>query len=110
MTERFHLIDLKRQPKSERCDLGTGADNDQNNSEYPNLSSELLAILQQQRHRDEGRQLRRSGNVTIAPGEVAAPDRVFGIESYAAQEQQECSEHISLDLPNTRSGAATSPG
>src|SRR5437867_7959300 len=98
MTERFHLIDLKRQPKREGCDLGTGAENDQNNSEYPNRFPELHAIPQQQRHRNEGRQFGCSGNITIAPGEVATPDRIFRRKSYVALAQQECGEHISADL------------
>src|SRR5207248_8526668 len=96
MTESFHLINLERQPKSERCDLDTRADNDQNNSEYPNRFPELRAIPQQQRHRNEARQFGCSGNITIPPGEVATPDGIFRIKSYVAQKQQECREHISL--------------
>ena len=67
MPQRFHLINLQRQPEHQRRELNDEADADQSDPRGPHPSTKICPLLQQQRHREHRYHLHCGRDVAVSP-------------------------------------------
>jgi len=105
MAEVVDLVELEGQPEGERCSLDDGADREQGDSGGPEECGELAAMAEKQRQRQECGEFDGGGDVAVAPGVVAAPDGVAGVETDVGEQQRKEGDGVCLD-----GWAESSPG
>ena len=98
MAQRFHLINLQRQPEGERSKLNDQAGCDQHDSTAPDPRAHIVAIAEQQRHGKQRRQFHRRRNITITPGKISRPECIPRIKADVAEQQQKRSYAICADF------------
>src|SRR5713226_5037098 len=92
-------------PENHGSQLNGHAEEDNPQTELPENPAGGGAVAQQERNGNHGQKFDGSGDVAVAPGEIAAPDVVPGVEKDISHEQPQPAEQISLDgrtkaLPN----------
>src|SRR5229473_485208 len=92
-------------PENHGSQLNGHAEEDNPQTELPENPAGGGAVAQQERNGNHGQKFDGSGDVAVAPGEIAAPDVVPGVEKDISHQQPQPAEQISLDgrtkpLPN----------
>src|SRR2546426_3024112 len=105
VAQSVHLVELEGMPENHGSQLNGHAEKDNPQTELPENPAESGAVTQQQRNGNHGQKFDRSGEVAVAPGEIAAPDDVLGVEKDITHQQPQSGEQIRLDgrtkpLPN----------
>src|SRR5258708_6196134 len=107
MAQSVHLVDFEGMPENHGSQLNGYAEEDNPQTELPENPAEGGAVAQQQRNGNHGQEFDGSGDVAVAPGEIAAPNDVLGVEKDVPHEQPQPGKKISLDgrtkpLPNQK--------
>src|SRR5216684_860645 len=94
-------------PENHGSQLNGHAEKDNPQTELPENPAGGGAVAQQERNGNHGQEFDGSGDVAVAPGEIAAPDVVPGVEKDISHQQPQPAEQISLDgrtkaLPNQK--------
>src|SRR2546426_5485625 len=107
VAQSVHLVDLEGMPEDHGSQLNGHAEEHNPQTELPENPAESGAVTQQQRNGNHGQEFDGSGDVAVAPGEIAAPDDVLGVEKDVSHQQPQSGEQIRLDgrtkpLPNQK--------
>src|SRR5712691_4195491 len=97
VAQSVHLVDFEGMPENHGSQLNGHAEKDNPQTELPENPAESGAVTQQQRNGNHGQEFDGSGDVAVAPGEIAAPDDVLGVEKDISHQQPQTGEQISLD-------------
>src|SRR2546422_1722468 len=97
VAQSVHLVDFEGMPENHGSQLNGHAEKDNAQTELPENPAESGAVTQQQRNGNHGQKFDGSGDVAVAPGEIAAPNDVLGVEKDISHQQPQTGEQISLD-------------
>src|SRR5260370_11084143 len=97
VAQSVHLVDFEGMPENHGSQLNGYAEEDNPQTELPEDPAESGAVTQQQRNGNHSQEFDGSGDIAVAPGEIAAPNDVLGVEKEISTQQPQSGEQIRLD-------------